>query len=208
LYGEPTEESMAAIDDSSTSAGTVAATPAPEQQGCAGIAQAEVVGQNPADDPEIQQALGDIFTSMQDDPRMIDAMDEWAECMAPAFDDQNITDPPATLDEMYGVIERLKSEAQGLEAIPFESEAEMNELFESGEQVTSSMSDEDGSGIAYVGEPDELSGDEIDRLTAIERELWMADQACQEELGIAELRREIEQDAVDQLVGRFPELDG
>jgi hypothetical protein len=53
-----------------------------------------------------------------------------------------------------------------------------------------------------------LSGDEIDRLTVIERELWMADQACQAELGIAELRMEIEQEAVDQLVGQFPELDG
>lgn len=204
LYGEPTEEP---IDEPSSSAGTVVAAPAPEQQGCSGIANAEVYGQNPADDPEIQQALGDIFTSIQDEPRLAEAIDQWTECMEPAFDEHDIADPPASLEEMYAVIERLKSEAQGLEAFPFESEAEMNDLFESEQVVITSTMNEDGSGIAYIGEPQELSGDEIDRLTAIEVELWTADQACQDDLGIARLRIEIEQEAVEQLLQQFPELD-
>ena len=43
----------------------------------------------------------------------------------------------------------------------------------------------------------ELSGDEIDRLTAVELELWAADQACQDDVGYAEYNLRREQEIVD-----------
>ena len=60
--------------------------------------------------------------------------------------------------------------------------------------------------LAPDGELPELTGDQIDELTAMELDLWKADQACQEEAGYADYNPQREQDLVDQLVSEFPEL--
>ena len=52
----------------------------------------------------------------------------------------------------------------------------------------------------------ELTADQIDELTAMELDLWKADQACQEEAGYADYIKQSEQDLVDRLVSEFPEL--
>ena len=52
----------------------------------------------------------------------------------------------------------------------------------------------------------ELTGAQIDELTAMELDLWKADQACQDEVGYAEFVRQQEQNLVDQITAQFPEL--
>jgi peptidoglycan hydrolase-like protein with peptidoglycan-binding domain len=181
--------------------------PAPEAMGCSGIASAEVWGERELA-PEVEGALEDYFANLASDPRLEDAHRAWAGCMAPVVEERGLDPAPQRPDEMWNVINRLKTEAQGLEAIPVSSEAEMNEYFESGEPVYSAETNENGEGFVYLGEPSELSADEIERLTAIEVELWKQDQACQDDADVKEVQRQIELDVVDQLVSRFPELAG
>ncbi len=178
----------------------------PEQQGCQMQAHEQVFGDDASTDPEIQAALEEIFMGIENDPRFDQVERGWAECMAPTLDDLAVENPPTEPNGMWGVIETFKVEAQGLEAIPFETEAEMNDYFESGEQVYSAYTNADGSGYVYLGQPQEIPGQEIDRLAELEVELWKADRACQVEVGFADVRRQVEQDAVDDLLGRFPQL--
>ena len=107
---------------------------------------------------------------------------------------------------MYGVVNRLKAEAQGLEIIEVSSQEEFDEYMNSDDQTYSAEQNPDGSGVIYLGEPTEIPGDEIDRLTAIEVELWTADQACQDDAGLAEIRRELELEVVDRILTEFPDL--
>ena len=65
---------------------------------------------------------------------------------------------------------------------------------------------EDGTGVVFLGEPEPLSGDEIDRLTGLEVELWQQDQQCQGDANITGIQRELEQGIVDQLTSQFPDL--
>lgn len=199
LYGsgmeEPVDEDVEVVD------------PTPEQMGCSGMASAEVFGDRDLG-PEVQDALEDYFTNLSSDPRLDEANRAWAACMEPHIEELGLDPAPQRPDEMWNVINRLKTEAQGLEAIPVSSEAEMNEYFESGEPVYSSEMNENGEGFVYLGEPVELSAEEIDRLTTIEVELWTFDRACQDESDIKEIQRQIELDVVDQLLSRFPELAG
>jgi peptidoglycan hydrolase-like protein with peptidoglycan-binding domain len=193
--------------DGAASEGTVA-PPTPEQMGCNGQAYAEVYGDNPADDPEVQEALSDYYTNLENDPRLDDANRLWGTCMAETFSERGIDPTPDDPNRMYEVVDRLKIESLGLEVVEVANQAEMDEYFNSGQPVYSASSDETGRGFVYLGEPEVLSGDEIDRLTGIEVELWKQDQACQEGAGLAELRRQLELEVVDQISSQFPELAG
>jgi hypothetical protein len=182
------------------------APPTPEQQGCNGQAYAEVYGQDATNDPEVQEAIGGIYEDLENDPRLDDARKLWATCIGPTFEERGIDPEPDDPNKMWNAIDGLKSEALGLEVVEFDTQAELDEFVNSGEQVYSATYEEGAGGVAYVGTPTELDGAEIDRLTGIEVELWKQDQACQDEAGIAELRRQLELEAVDQLVARFPQL--
>ena len=73
--------------------------------------------------------------------------------------------------------------------VPVANQSEMDEFFSSGENVLTAFTDENGAGyvvLAPDGEMPELTGDQIDELTAMELDLWSADQACQEEAGYAD----------------------
>ena len=60
--------------------------------------------------------------------------------------------------------------------------------------------------IGPAGELPELTGDQIDELTAMELDLWKADQACQDEIGYAEFTRQQEQETGRPARRQFPEL--
>ena len=182
--------------------------PPVEDRGCAGIARYEIYGDSPGDDPEVQALLNEYYENQLNDPRLTDAFTAWAECVAPAIEEVGL-EVPVSPDNMYSLVNRLKSEAQGLEIIEVSSQEEFDEYMNSSDaQVMGTEQNQDGSGVIYLGEPQEISGEDIDRLTGIEVELWKQDQVCQTEAGIADIRRELELEIVDRITAEFPELAG
>ena len=176
-----------------------------EDRGCQGIAHAEVYGESPGDDPAVQEILGEFYENQQNDPRLADANRAWAVCLEPTIDEQGFP-PPERPDLMYGIVNRLKAEAQGLEIIEVSSQEEFDEYMNSEGGMYGAEQNPDGSGVIYLGEPAEIAGDEIERLTAIEVELWRADQTCQDESQLAEIWRELELEVVDRITTEFPDL--
>jgi hypothetical protein len=180
-----------------------------EQQGCQGKARFEVTGEDPTSDPEVQRLLDEFYQSQQNDPALDAAVAEWAECWRPKLDEYAIETVPQNIYDGYQIMETQKYEALGAEVVPVANQAEMDEYFSSGENVLTAYGDENGAGYVVIGPPGEmpeLTGDQIDELTEMELDLWRADQACQEEVGYAEVVRQQEQSLVDQLVSQFPEL--
>ena len=57
-------------------------SPPLEEQGCYGQAQLAVYGEDPANDPEIQERMNEYWEGQLDDPRIDAANEVWAECMA------------------------------------------------------------------------------------------------------------------------------
>lgn len=182
--------------------------PPVEDRGCSGIARYEIYGDSPGDDPAVQELLNDYYENQRDDPRITDAHTKWATCITPTIDELGI-DTPENPDGMYAVMNRIKSEATGVEIIEVSSQEEFDEYMNSGDsQVMGAEQNEDGSGVIYLGEPAEIAGEEIDRLTGIEVGLWKADQACLIEADIVEIRRTLELEVVDQITAEFPDLAG
>ena len=180
-----------------------------DQQGCDGKARLEVVGENPSSDPEVQNMLNDFFQSQQNDPRLESMVADWAECFQPKLDEYGIEFELSNVYDGYQMVDTEKYKAMGAEVVPVANQAEIDEYYNSGENVLSAYTDENGAGYVVIG-PDgelpELTGDQIDELTAMELDLWKADQACQDEIGYAEFTRQQEQEMVDKLVAQFPEL--
>lgn len=206
LYGDPGiwEQS----EDGATDATMVVAPPL-DQQGCQGKARLEVVGEDPSSDPAVQQILNDFYESQQNDPGLQAIVDTWSECLQPKLDEYGLEADLTNVFDGYQIMEAEKYKALGAEVVPVASQAEMDEYFTSGENVLTAYTDENGSGyivLAPDGELPELTADQIDELTAIELDIWKADQACQEEAGYADYNQQREQDLVDQLVSEFPEL--
>ncbi len=112
---------------------TAAAVAAPtlEQQGCNGQAYAEVYGNNPGDDPEIQQVLNDYYENLANDPRLDEANQNWQTCMSQTFDERGVDPAPDDPNRMYEVVDALKMEALGLEVVEVANQAEMDEYFNS-----------------------------------------------------------------------------
>jgi hypothetical protein len=213
LYGDPGiweggGVAATVAPDEATEA-TVFVAPPLEQQGCDGRGRAEVIGVDPASDPEVQRMLDDFFQSQQNDPRLNALVAEWVECFQPKLDEYGIDTTPKNIFDGYQIMESAKYAALGAEVVPVASQAEMDEHYSSGENVLTAFGDENGAGYVVIGpagELPELTGDQIDDLTAMELDLWKADQACQDEVGYAEFTRQQEQELVDQLVSQFPEL--
>jgi hypothetical protein len=211
LYGDPRiweqPPTTAAGGDSAEPA--VGVAPPLDQQGCDGQARLAVMGEDPASDPEVQNMLNDFFQSQQNDPRLEAMVADWAECFQPKLDEYGIDTPLKNIYDGYQIMDAAKYEALGAEVLPVANQAEIDEYYNSGDNVLSAYTDETGAGsvvIAPAGELPELTGDQIDELTAMELDLWKADQACQDEIGYAEFTRQQEQEMVDRLVAQFPEL--
>ena len=207
LYGE-----MVVFDEAASVGTAVPAMPSPEEQGCQGQARLEVVGEDPTNDPEIQRMLEDFWTRQQDDPALEAAVGDWVECFTPKLAEYGIETVPANIYDGYQIVDVEKYKALGAEVVPIANQAEMDEMYNSGENVVTSMIDENGSGYAVVapGEPGaelpDLTGPQIDELAAMELDLWKADQACLDEVGYEDLIREQEQALVDELLAQFPQL--
>ena len=207
LYGDPSiwEQS----GDLGATEGTMMVAPPLDQQGCQGKARLEVVGEDPASDPAVQQMLNDFYESQQNDPGMQAIADTWAECFQPKLDEYGIEASLKNVYDGYQIMEGEKYKALGAEIVPVANQSEMDEYFTSGENVLTAYTDENGAGyvvLAPDGELPELTADQIDELTAMELDLWKADQACQEEAGYADYNQQREQDLVDQLMSEFPEF--
>ena len=188
---------------------TMVVSPPLDQQGCQGKARLEVIGEDPASDPAVQQMLNDFYTSQQDDPGLQAIVDAWAGCLQPKLDEYGLEAVLKTVYDGYQIMEAAKYEALGAEIVAVANQAEMDEYFTSGENVLSAFGDENGAGyvvLAPDGDLPELTADQIDELTAMELDLWKGDQACQEEAGYSDYNQQREQDLVDQLVSEFPEL--
>ena len=196
LYGQPMVEG-----DESMS---VTSMPAPEDMGCQGRANDEVWNQGAGNgDADVQERIGEFYETVEDDPRLQAASDEWIECMGDTIDgyvgwDGNPADAP---DDLWSVFETKKYEAQGLERFEFDDESELD-----GMEYASYSTDENGAGVAWVGTPEAIPESEVEALTNEEIETWKLDQECQEDADLRDVQRELEQDLVDQLLEEFPEL--
>lgn len=206
LYGPPQMDE--AIDDTDPLGTQVMYAPPLEEQGCQGRARLEVVGDDPMNDPEIQAAMNDVFEAQQNDPRLEDAERVWAKCMSDTLAEYDLPDGMTAerSESMYQVVTALKSAAMGQQVLPLDPD--------SGEPIGdfddtagwSSYQNEDGSGFAFVGNPTIIPDDELERLRADELALWGKDWDCQKKAGLKQLRIDVEQDAVDDLLARFPQL--
>ena len=206
LHGPPQEEP--AFDETDPEGTQVMYAPPLEEQGCQGRAQLEVVGDDPTNDPEIQEALNDVFMAQQDDPRMDDAQRDWVDCMGDTLAEYDLPDGMSveSADSMYEVVNALKAVAMGQQMLPLDPETGEPIGDYDDSQGYSSSQNEDGTGFAYVGEQKIIPEDALERLRADELALWATDWECQKDADIQELRIQVEQDAVDDLVAQFPQL--
>ncbi|HWL43395.1 MAG TPA: peptidoglycan-binding domain-containing protein [Ilumatobacter sp.] len=185
-----------------------------DQMGCQGKARLEVVGDDPMSDPAVQEALNEYYESQYDNAELDQMTRAWQDCFRPKLAEYGIDTVPETVGDGYQLMDVEKYKAMGAEVIPVANQAEADEYFNSGENVLSAWTDETGAGYVVLspGEPGEelpdLTGEQIDELTAMEVDLWKADQTCQEEIGYADYHLRKERELVEQLLSRFPELGG
>ncbi len=211
LYGEPTVDTVledSSFDDGETTDTSIYVAPPLEEQGCYGIAQLDVVGVRPADDPDVQAALNDYFENSQNDPSIEQANAEWADCMVEPLRGVELPDGMTadSPDLMYQVMDAKKAEATGLRTLPLDPTTGEPIGNDADEPMYSSFSDEDGAGFAYVGEPKAIPADTLETLRSLELALWADDWECQKDADLQQIRRDIEQRAADDLVAQFPEL--
>ena len=162
---------------------------------------------------------------------LADIVRRWAECFQPTLDEFGIEFTLSRIWDGQQVMELEKYRAFGVyDIVEVSSQAEADEYWNSGQMVIAGFTDENGVGYMVIdpngdgsfggpaatigvglmmpeppGAP-ELSGDEIDRLTAMELDLWAADQACQDDVGYADYNTQREQELVDRILEQFPEF--
>lgn len=208
LYGSPQEDQM--IDETDPNGTTVMYAPPLEEQGCQGKARLEVVGEEPMNDPEIQRALDEVFSAQQNDMRLETANADWMECMGDALSGYDLPDGITAdgPDSMYIVVNALKAVAMDQQILPIDPDTGEPVGDYDTSQGYSSFGNEDGTGVAFIGDPTVIPDDLLEGLRSDELALWRLDWDCQNEAGFQQLRLDIEQDAVDDLIARFPQLGG
>lgn len=206
LWGPPQEAQE--FDEADPDGTEAFISPPLEEQGCQGKARFEVMGDDPMNDPEIQEALNEVFSAGQDDPRLETAEDDWSDCMGDVLADYELPDGMELdgIDSMYQIVESLKAAAMGMQTLPLDPDTgePIGDYDES--QGYSSFQNEDGTGYATVGEQKVIPEAALERLRADELALWAKDWECQQDADIQQLRIEVEQDAVDDLLEQFPQL--
>ena len=162
-----------------------------EDQGCFGKATVAVYGENsPMTNTDMQNRLNDLFADAESDPQVAAAIDTWAACMRdkdPSYD----WDRPEDVSNSFW--DRL-NELQGFGSFDGQDD---------GSGDTGVVVGGDGSG----GMP-EVDEADLDALRQDEIATWRDDWDCQQEAEIADVRREVEQRIVDELLEEFPELAG
>jgi hypothetical protein len=200
LYGEPQEAPV--IDDTADGAVVEAGAVPMEEQGCSGKAQQEVFGDQPFNNPDFSERFNELQQQMENDPRVNDAEIAWSDCVYEINPDYDFGASP----DVYQYIQGLMSEAKGLKTLPVDPETHQPIGDFDDSQGYSSTIDSNGNEIAYVGVPEAIESNRLEELRTIEKDLWKADQKCQKEVGLADIRRDVEQELADTLLQEFPEL--
>ena len=186
LYGEQSFSDDEAIDSGEA---TEFVMPSLEEQGCYGTAQLEVYGDSPFNDPDMQERLNELFEDSESDPAVTEDYESWASCMTDRDPSYEYTNPSEVINGLYDRLNTL----QGFE--PFDEEGDS------------------GSGVIVSGTSGGLSDDQpeideadLEELRQDELTTWADDWACQQEVDLAQVRRDVEQRLADDLVAEFPEL--
>lgn len=161
--------------------------PSLEEQGCSGKAQLEVYGDSPMNDPDVQERMNELFEDEQNAPELQDAYDEWASCMA----DKDPSYEWKTPDEAISSFWNRMNELQGFQTEEGDGTA-------TGAVVVGGSTDGSQQPEIDVADLEDLRADEI--------ATWADDWACQQEADIAQVRLDVEQRLVDDLLAEFPEL--
>jgi hypothetical protein len=199
LYGEPQEASVIESGD-----GVVQeAAPVPiEEQGCSGKAQQEVFGDQPFNNPDFGKRFEELQQQLQNDPRVNDAEIAWSDCMYEINPDYDF----GASQDVYQYMQTLMSEAKGQKTLPVDPVThEPIGDYDSSAGYSSTI-DANGNEIAYVGVPKAIKSDRLGELRVIEEDLWKTDQKCQKKVGLADIRKDVEQELADTLLQEFPEL--
>lgn len=176
--------------------------PPPEERGCNGMAWYEVNGEQPWDDQEFNERFSELNEQMMNDPALEDADIVWSDCMYEIDEDYDFF----SSNDTWQYMDTLLNEAKGLERVPIDPET-WEVIGGTGEEnIVMSMQEEGGDAWGYVGEQKRLTEAQLERLLEQELALWNADQECQEESGLKDLRRQLEQDIVDTIREEFPDL--
>jgi hypothetical protein len=182
---------------------TIFVAPSLEEQGCYGKAQLEVYGEQPWNDQDFNTRMGELQEELNNDPEIYDAEVVWSDCMYELNPDYDFGGP----DDTYLFVSDELEAAKGGERVDVDPNTgevigQPGVYPENGWQ-----SNEDGSEAwGYVGKRKKLTEAEIEEVRKVELELWKADQECQKETGLGELRRQREQEMVDTLREEFPEF--
>ena len=176
--------------------------PPVEDRGCFGIAQAAIFGESPFDDSDFAQRFNDLSQQLENDPRLQDALADWSDCMYEVDASYDFL----TVDEPSTLFQKTMATAKGLKTLPVDPETgePIGEFDQSLPWYTATYSD--GTGWAFIGEPEKIPDADVDVLQAEELKLWKLDQSCQKSVKLDELRKQLEQEIVDTLQGEFPDL--
>ncbi|MEP7115678.1 MAG: hypothetical protein ABI862_20605 [Ilumatobacteraceae bacterium] len=199
LYGAPQEAPV--IESGEGGVQEAVAVPI-EQQGCSGKAQQEVYGDQPFNNPEFGKRFEELQQQLQNDPRVNDAEIAWSDCVYDINPDFDF----GTSQDVYQYMQGLMSEAKGQKTLPVDPETHQPIGDYDQNAGYSSTVDSDGNEIAYVGTPKAIKSDRLEELRVIEKDLWQADQKCQKKVGLADIRKDVEQELADTLLQEFPEL--
>ena len=201
LYGD--QSNQEASIDAATGEEVFVAPPL-EEQGCYGQAQMEVYGDQPFNDEDFSNRFSELSQELENDPALEDAEIDWSDCVYeadPAYDFYGVDDARAFVDG-------LLAEAKGLETMPVDPDTGMVIGGDGSEMVNMMTENADGEMIGYVGQPRKLTEAEMADIQEQEIALWQVDDECQDEVGMQELRRDLEQELVDMLNDEFPDLAG
>jgi hypothetical protein len=173
-------------------------SPPLEEQGCYGKAQHDVYGEQPYNDQDFNERQSELFEDLENDPAIDDAEITWSDCMFERNPDYDFFGPQDT----YTYVQNMLNEARGIDPIEPMPEGGFSSVAPAATVVIS----EDGKpGGGSQRLPTEA---ELDEIEAAEIELWKTDQKCSDESGLAEIRRQREQELVDTLRAEFPQYIG
>lgn len=173
-----------------------------EEQGCYGQANLEIYGDQPFNDQDFNDRFSALLEDLENDPAIEDAEIVWSDCMYDRDADYDFLAPQDTDSYMR----RLLGEAKGLELVDVDPNTGLVVGTDDEYAVETFGNPDDGTYFGLAGTQRKLTEDEIAGLEATEVELWRTDQDCQDESGLSDLRRQLEQDLVDTIRGEFPDL--
>jgi hypothetical protein len=189
LYG-PTDQFDPAAEAEGTDGtdgtdGEVPAFDLATAEGCINEAYREVQGTNPMMDPAMGEEIADVFSAIEEDPRLIEATEAWSACMADAGFDF------AQPEEIYEELSSEASRLQGFDPGSFDGGITIGTPGDDGGDISGDTSGDTsgdmggdmggkGDGDGSQSPPTSAPAEEIARVQAEEMAIAEADHACQE----------------------------